>query len=76
MRRLGIERAASLDDDFAIFRFGPRLPSRLYRHSLVGWIAPSQPRQGLWALMTHPVTDQERNPNFVRNYLYILEIFS
>lgn len=23
MRRLGIERAASLDDDFAIFRFGP-----------------------------------------------------
>jgi uncharacterized protein len=24
MRRLGIERAASLDDDFAIFRFGPR----------------------------------------------------
>jgi uncharacterized protein len=24
MRRLGIERAASLDDHFAIFRFGPR----------------------------------------------------
>jgi len=24
MRRLGIERAASLDDDFAIFRFGPK----------------------------------------------------
>jgi len=23
MRRLGIERAASFDDDFAIFRFGP-----------------------------------------------------
>jgi predicted nucleic acid-binding protein len=23
MRRLGLERAASLDDDFAIFRFGP-----------------------------------------------------
>jgi predicted nucleic acid-binding protein len=23
MRRLGVERAASLDDDFAIFRFGP-----------------------------------------------------
>jgi predicted nucleic acid-binding protein len=23
MRRLGIERAASLDDHFAIFRFGP-----------------------------------------------------
>ena len=23
MRRLGIDRAASLDDDFAIFRFGP-----------------------------------------------------
>lgn len=23
MRRLGIERVASLDDDFAIFRFGP-----------------------------------------------------
>jgi predicted nucleic acid-binding protein len=23
MRRLGMERAASLDDDFAIFRFGP-----------------------------------------------------
>ena len=23
MRQLGIERAASLDDDFAIFRFGP-----------------------------------------------------
>jgi len=23
MRRLGIECAASLDDDFAIFRFGP-----------------------------------------------------
>jgi len=23
MRRLGIERAASLDDDFAVFRFGP-----------------------------------------------------
>ena len=23
MRRLGIERAASLDDDFAIFRYGP-----------------------------------------------------
>jgi predicted nucleic acid-binding protein len=23
MCRLGIERAASLDDDFAIFRFGP-----------------------------------------------------
>jgi predicted nucleic acid-binding protein len=23
MRRLGIQRAASLDDDFAIFRFGP-----------------------------------------------------
>ncbi len=23
MRRLGIERAASLDDDFAIYRFGP-----------------------------------------------------
>jgi predicted nucleic acid-binding protein len=23
MRRLGIEHAASLDDDFAIFRFGP-----------------------------------------------------
>ncbi len=23
MRRLGIERAATLDDDFAIFRFGP-----------------------------------------------------
>jgi len=24
MRRLGVERAASLDDHFAIFRFGPR----------------------------------------------------
>lgn len=24
MRRLGIERAASLDDHFAVFRFGPR----------------------------------------------------
>ena len=24
MRRLGIERATSLDDDFAIFRFGPK----------------------------------------------------
>jgi uncharacterized protein len=24
MRRLGIERAASLDNDFAIFRFGPK----------------------------------------------------
>ncbi len=24
MRRLGIDRAASLDDDFAIFRFGPK----------------------------------------------------
>ena len=24
MRRLGIERAASFDDDFAIFRFGPQ----------------------------------------------------
>jgi predicted nucleic acid-binding protein len=23
VRRLGVERAASLDDDFAIFRFGP-----------------------------------------------------
>jgi predicted nucleic acid-binding protein len=23
MRRLGIERAASLDDHFAVFRFGP-----------------------------------------------------
>jgi uncharacterized protein len=23
MRRLGIQRAASFDDDFAIFRFGP-----------------------------------------------------
>lgn len=23
MRRLGIERAASFDDDFAVFRFGP-----------------------------------------------------
>ena len=23
MRRLGLERAASLDDDFAMFRFGP-----------------------------------------------------
>jgi uncharacterized protein len=23
MRRLGLERAASLDDDFAVFRFGP-----------------------------------------------------
>lgn len=23
MRRLGIERTASLDDDFAVFRFGP-----------------------------------------------------
>lgn len=25
MRRLGIEQAASLDDHFAVFRFGPRL---------------------------------------------------
>jgi len=24
MRRLGIERAASLDDHFAVFRFGPQ----------------------------------------------------
>ena len=24
MRRLGIERAASFDDDFAVFRFGPK----------------------------------------------------
>jgi len=24
MRRLGIERAASLDEDFAVFRFGPK----------------------------------------------------
>jgi predicted nucleic acid-binding protein len=24
MRRLGIERVASLDEDFAVFRFGPR----------------------------------------------------
>ena len=24
MRRLGVQRAVSLDDDFAIFRFGPR----------------------------------------------------
>jgi len=23
MRRLGVDRAASLDNDFAIFRFGP-----------------------------------------------------
>ena len=23
MRRLGLERVASLDDDFAIYRFGP-----------------------------------------------------
>jgi predicted nucleic acid-binding protein len=24
MRRLGLERVASLDDDFAVFRFGPK----------------------------------------------------
>jgi len=24
MRRLGLERAASFDDDFAVFRFGPK----------------------------------------------------
>jgi uncharacterized protein len=24
MQRLGLERAASLDDDFAVFRYGPR----------------------------------------------------
>jgi uncharacterized protein len=33
MRRLGIERAASFDDDFAIFRFGP---NRRHAFSILG----------------------------------------
>jgi predicted nucleic acid-binding protein len=33
MRRLGIERVASLDDHFAVFRFGPR---RRHAFTLVG----------------------------------------
>jgi predicted nucleic acid-binding protein len=33
MRRLGIERAASFDDHFAVFRFGPK---RRHAFNIVG----------------------------------------